>query len=64
MRPSQGMPRHDEDRRGRDSSFALSGTDMRLHPAPAFSLKDQNGAMVSLSSLRGRVIVLRGRAQR
>lgn len=40
------------------TGVALSGTDMRRHPAPAFSLLDQNGATVSLSSLRGRVVVL------
>lgn len=40
------------------TTVALSGTNMRLHPAPAFSLHDQNGAPVSLASLHGRVVVL------
>lgn len=36
----------------------LSGTSMQFHPAPAFSLTDQNGATISLASLRGKVVVL------
>ena len=36
----------------------LSGTSMQLHPAPAFTLVDQNGATLSMASLRGKVVVL------
>lgn len=36
----------------------LQGTDMQKHPAPAFSLTDQNGKPVSLQSLRGHPVVL------
>lgn len=43
---------------GGSSSARLSGTDMRLHPAPAFTLRDQNGAAISLASLPGRLTVL------
>ncbi len=34
------------------------GADMQGHPAPAFTLRDQDGAVVSLQSLRGRPVVL------
>ena len=34
------------------------GADMRLHPAPAFTLTDQQGQVVTAQSLRGRVIIL------
>ena len=34
------------------------GADMQGHPAPAFTLTDQNGAVVSLQSLHGRPVVL------
>lgn len=34
------------------------GTDLGRQPAPDFQLTDQNGSLVSLSSLRGRVVVL------
>lgn len=34
------------------------GPDMQGHPAPPFALRDQNGNMVSLQSLRGHPIVL------
>ena len=36
----------------------LSGIDLHLRPAPAFQLTDQTGAPVSLTSLRGKVVVL------
>src|SRR5260221_14273419 len=34
------------------------GADMQGHPAPAFALRDQDGAVVSLQALRGRPVVL------
>ncbi len=37
---------------------ALKGTDLGKEPAPDFTLTDQNGRLVSLSGLRGRVVVL------
>ena len=37
---------------------ALQGTSLGDTPAPAFSLVDQNGATVSLSTLKGRPVVL------
>lgn len=36
----------------------LQGTDLGGTPAPAFMLSDQNGAQVSLASLRGHPVVL------
>ena len=35
-----------------------AGTDVQMHPAPAFTLTDQSGATVSLQSLRGHPVVL------
>lgn len=40
------------------ASDALIGTSMQGHPAAPFTLQDQNGATVSLSALRGKVIIL------
>ena len=37
---------------------SLQGTDMRSHPAPPFSLTDQNANTVSLEALRGHPVVL------
>ncbi len=34
------------------------GADMQGHPAPAFTLRDQDGAVVSLQALHGRPVVL------
>ncbi|HEV2461029.1 MAG TPA: SCO family protein, partial [Ktedonobacterales bacterium] len=39
-------------------SPALQGTDMRSHPAPAFTLTDQTGKTLGLQSLRGHPVVL------
>lgn len=44
--------------RGTTPPAALQGTDLGAAPAPDFTLKDQNGASVSLAQLRGRPIIL------
>ncbi len=47
------IPRHNA-----VSPPALSGTPMGLKPAPNFSLTDQNGHRFTLSSLRGKMVIL------
>jgi protein SCO1 len=44
--------------RGQTSTPALKGTSLGGVPAPAFALTDQNGAQVTLASLRGHLVVL------
>jgi protein SCO1 len=43
---------------GRTSPKLLAGTALDSRPAPLFALRDQSGALISLSTLRGRPVVL------